>query len=289
MVTAFRLIAPVGLACAWLLVPAALAQVPAPIPHADVVHGQGSIAAAWLAEATRRYAHGVLGDDVEAAALMVETRDGKRVSLRLEDESVFEDLTPRLADIDDDGHDEIWTVRSDAAAGARFEAYGLVDGALTRLYATPPIGTGYRWLNPVGIADFDGDGRKEAAYVQTPHIGGILTIVRPQGSRLRVVARGRGYSNHAMGSTRLDLAAIADLDGDGGAEIVLPDQRRRQLIVVSLAAGELVERWRSAAGSAVSGALTLASDPAGWVARHLTPDGTVATITIPATALRPLR
>jgi hypothetical protein len=270
-----------------LLAMPVLGQAPQPIPHGTVAQGTRDIAAAWLAEPTRRYGHGVLGDDIEAAAIRAQSRDGTRYSLRLEDDSVFEDLTPRLADIDDDGRDEVWTVRSDALAGARLEAYSLVDGALRRRFATPPIGSGYRWLNPVGIDDFDGDGHREAAYVQTPHIGGILIIVRAHGPRLTEVARRRGYSNHAIGSTRLDLAAIADLDRDGGAEIVLPDQGRTRLAAVSLVDGVLVERWRSAPGPAVGGSLTVADEAKGWVARYLTPDHTVVTIPIPELKSQP--
>ncbi len=264
-----------------LCVSPALAQPPQPIPHGGVAAGQRDIAAAWLAGPTRRYAHAVLGDDVEASELRIETRDGVQLSVRLGDDSVFEDLTPRLADIDSDGRDEVWTVRSDAAGGARLEAYGVIVGALVLRFATTPIGTGFRWLNPLGVADFDGDGRNEAAYVETPHIGGVLTIVRPEGGRLVVVARRRGHSNHAIGSTRLDLAAIADLDASGGADIVLPDQRRERLVVLSLVEGELVERWRSAPGPAVAGALELRMETGGWRARYSTPDGAVVTVAIP--------
>ena len=156
MRTAIRFLVLVWLTGTGLWMPIALAQASSPIPHAGIVHGRGNIATVWLAEATRRYGHGVLGDDIEAAALVVVTREGNRYTLRLDDDSVFEDLTPRLADIDGDGQDEVWTVRSDATNGARLEAYGLVDGAVRRVFAAAPIGTGYRWLNPVGIDDFDG-------------------------------------------------------------------------------------------------------------------------------------
>ncbi len=262
------------------------AQEPSPIAHSTIAYGARDIASAWLAAPTRRYGHGVLGDDIEAGALYVQTRDGAQYSVRLDDASVFEDLTPRLADIDGDGLDEVWTVRSDAAAGARLEAYALADGALKRQYSTAPIGTGYRWLNPVGIADFDGNGKREAAYVQTPHIGGILTIVRPDGARLALVARRRGYSTHTAGSTRLDLAAIADLDRDGRADIVLPDQSRTRLVAVSLADGELVERWQSAPGPAVAGSLQLEPSGDAWLAHYKGNDGAVVTNEIHG--LRPL-
>ena len=132
------------------------------VPHASVVEGTGGVAAAWLAEPTDDYPHGVLGDDLEGGALAVRLRDGTTHIFRLDDGSVFEDLTPRLADIDGDGRDEVWTVRSDSRHGTRLEAYTMVDGALRRRYATAPIGIGFRWLNPLGIGDIDGDGSAEA-------------------------------------------------------------------------------------------------------------------------------
>ncbi|MGZ0187933.1 MAG: VCBS repeat-containing protein, partial [Alphaproteobacteria bacterium] len=77
------------------------------------------------------------------------------------DESVFEDISPRLADIDQDGNQEAWVIRADDIDGARLEAYAVENGALVRRYAGPAIGQGFRWLNPVGVADFDGDGAFE--------------------------------------------------------------------------------------------------------------------------------
>ena len=70
MRTAIRLPVLVWLLGVVLHTPVALSQGSTPIPHARIVHGQGSIATTWLAEGTRRYGHGVLGDDIEAAALV---------------------------------------------------------------------------------------------------------------------------------------------------------------------------------------------------------------------------
>ena len=82
------------------------------LPDGKVVAGSRDIARAWLAEPTTRYDHGILGDRIEAAALVIETRDGKRQTVRLKDDAVFEDLKPRLADLDGDGHDAIVVVKS---------------------------------------------------------------------------------------------------------------------------------------------------------------------------------
>ena len=46
------------------------------LPDGQVATGQHDIARAWLAEPTDRYDHGVLGDKIEAGALVIETRDG---------------------------------------------------------------------------------------------------------------------------------------------------------------------------------------------------------------------
>ena len=219
---------------------------PAPpeiIPHAAIVHGSNDIKAAWFAAPTGRYGHGVLGDRIEAAALKVETADGKILSHRLSDDSVFEDLTPRLADLDGDGRDEIIAVHSYQDSGAAVSLFGIRDGALVRLSESAPVGLPHRWLNPVGAADFDGDGRAEIAIVRTPHIGGILILYRWQGDKLEEIGRATGYSSHAMGSTVLGMSAMLDLDGDRAPEIILPDQGRAGLRAVSYAGGAFRTLW----------------------------------------------
>ena len=82
------------------------------------------IARAWLAEPTTRYDHGILGDKIEAGALVIESRDGKRQTVRLKDDAVFEDLEPRLADLDGDGHDEIVVVKSYLKRGSSLAVIG---------------------------------------------------------------------------------------------------------------------------------------------------------------------
>jgi hypothetical protein len=252
-----------------------------PMEGSFVAVGDKDIARAWLAQPTGRYPHGVFGDEVEAGTLVVETAAGAQHAYRLDDGSVFEDVSPRLADLDADGRDEVWTMRSDFFAGARLEAYGLQDGKLVRQFAADPIGLGFRWLNPIGVADFDGDGVREAAYVQTPHIGGIVTIVRASGERLVRVARLSGYSNHAMGSPALDLSTVADFNGDGSAEMIVPVDGRRQLAVLALKGGALVERWRSARVAPVAAALRAVRAKGLWQVEYKTASGAVVRVELP--------
>ena len=42
-----------------------------------------------------------------------------------------------------------------------------------------------------------------------------------------------GYSTHFIGSRDVSLAWAGDLDGDGAAELALPDATRRRLVVLS--------------------------------------------------------
>lgn len=206
------------------------------IPHSRAASGSGNIASAWLADPTVRYGHGVLGDAIEAAALKVRTKAGAVLIHRLPEDSVFEDLEPRIVALDDG--EAVLVVRSYLERGAALALYRVADGRLETLAQSKPIGRPYRWLNPVGAADFDGDGRIEIAAVVTPHLSGRLTLYRRQGALLAPVAERPGYSTHFIGSSILAMRAIADIDGDGVVDIVLPSLDRRRLIAVSFAGGK---------------------------------------------------
>jgi len=201
--------------------------------------GGGRIAEAWLIAPTERYDHGVLGDAVEAGGQLVRLKDGGERQLLLPETQVFEDLEPRLADLDRDGEDEILVVRSSLDAGAVLTVYGLVDDELRLIAEGPNHLPLHRWLNPIGVADFDGDGTVEVAYVETPHIGGILRILSLQEGRLVEEASWAGFSNHEIGSRELGLSAILDFDEDGLPEIFLPSARRRSLRVLRYRDGEI--------------------------------------------------
>jgi len=67
---------------------------------------------AWYDDATDRYDHGVLGDAIEPSSLIVSDHNGCTYSVALDQSHVFEDLAPRLADIDESTGAEVITVRS---------------------------------------------------------------------------------------------------------------------------------------------------------------------------------
>ena len=211
-----------------------------PIPHSVVAQstGEEGIVKAMLSCGTDRYAHAVLGDAIEAACLIVEDESGSVVQLDLPEHQVFEDLIPRIADVNSDGQNDVVLVRSGSRTGAALTVYSLTqtgsDKQLTELAATPAIGTANRWLAPVGVADFNNDGVQDVAYVQTPHIGGILRVWSIVDGDFIEIAKSRGFSNHSIGDTRVSTAKIKDMNNDGVMDIALPDQRRQNTVWVTL-------------------------------------------------------
>lgn len=205
------------------------------LPDGRIVTGTRDILRAWLSGPTDRYEHGVLGDKIEASALQIETRGGKHLTVRLKDDAVFEDLKPRLADLDGDGFDEIVVVKSYLKRGASLAVIAERNGKYEIVAETPPLGTPNRWLDPAGIADFTGDGKPEIALVRQPHVVGELELWAWVAGTLRKIAAMPDASNHVIGSRAIDMSAVADVDGDGIADLAVPSLNRRRLRIVSFA------------------------------------------------------
>ncbi len=211
------------------------------LPDGEETRGMSDIAQAFLIEPTQRYRHGILGDDVEAGGLRVITTGGDTLDYRLKSDSVFEDRRARLVDLDSDGRDEIVVVRSYLNAGAAVALFGVSGDSIVRVDEAPAIGRPNRWLNPAGVADFDGDNLIEIAYVETPHIGGTLKLLEFDQGRLRLEHEEFGFSNHAIATREQDLAAVVDWNSDGVMDLVLPDARRTSLKVVTFSDGTFGE------------------------------------------------
>lgn len=227
-----------GLVLALPAGPAAAAEgVQDLLPDSRVVRGSGLITAAWLGQPVRRYGHGVLGDRIEGGTLYARLTNGRTIGHRLDSRSVFEDLTVRLADLNGNGQDELIVVQSNLEKGSALAVFGLRAGRLQAIARTPWIGTRNRWLNPAGIADYNGDGVPEIAIVRTPHIGGTLQFWQLAGGELVAKGEQYGFSNHRIGSRIQDLSATLDWDSDGIVDLLLPEVGRRSLAIVTLSGG----------------------------------------------------
>ena len=212
---------------AWLAVafaaPALGCDYPSAPPDAEEARAAGrGVVSAIFTDATTIYRHGVLGDRIEAGALRVRSEAAQSCPdhvVRLGDDAVFEDVTPRIADVTGDGFNDAIVVETRLDTGASLAVYGLRGGALAKLAATPHIGRRNRWLAPAGIADFDGDGVQDVAYVETPHIGGTLRVWSFAGGKARQLASAPGFSNHRIGENFI-TGGVRDCGR--GPELVLP-------------------------------------------------------------------
>ena len=187
-----------------------------------------------LANPTQRYKHGVFGQPFEYGTIL--TIDENGAALRpynLPYEQVFEDRRVRIIDLDDDGLMEVILIVSDRNRGASLALYAFVPGnsegtssaTVYPMAQSDFIGAPNRWLNPLdGAVDLDGDGSRELAVIETPHIAPVLRIHQWNGGQLDTLARIPldGYSNHAFGSLVLAGSLFCEADAPGQALIQLP-------------------------------------------------------------------
>jgi hypothetical protein len=198
---------------------------------------QQTITQARYIDPSSAYGHGALPNGEFAGLEVMTDRATHRVRL---DGQVFEDTAPRLADLDGDGAPEVVTVVSIFDQGAQIMVWGLRDGALTPLVWNPPIGTRHRWLAIAGIADLDGDGRMEIAYVDRPHLARVLRVIAVwrDGDKWHVapVASADGHTNHRYGAPNIEGGVF---DCGQGPEIVTADRDWRRVLGTRLVAGRL--------------------------------------------------
>lgn len=218
-----------GLCLAPSATPAEPARAPAgALPDGRIaVAATGDVRQAWYARPTSRYAHGVLGDAIEAGSLVAVTASGQVLEIVLPADQVFEDITPRIADLDGDGRNEVVTIRSSMGGGAAVAIYGLAGGGLTLRGAGSENGRANRWLNIAGLLPrFDGG--LTLYGVRTPHIGGrLFSLDLRDGAIAERNDIATDMSNHIIGSRELGMSAVGAFGGR--VELVLPSQDRRRL------------------------------------------------------------
>ena len=228
--------------------------VNAPLDTRLVMNRVGQVAI--YANATdQRYTHGIMGDRVEAATLLVlETREGQiqiRARIDLPGEDVYEGIAPFWADIDGDGVEDLVTTVSNGSLGARLRAYIWDGGAIRQEIDGPAIGRGNRWRHQLTAGPFAADGAIEIAAVRTPHLASEMEFFRLGDDALELAASFPGVTTHSIGSRNLDQTAAGDFNGDGIPEVMAMDKRRRNIVALQRDESGANEIWRLDAGGEI--------------------------------------
>ena len=182
-----------------------------------------------LSDPTNRYAHGVVGDELEAGSItLIETQPETAVvnTITIPEPQVVEGIMPLWVDWDGDDRREIIVTLSDANQGAQVVMF---NEAGEQIATGPTIGQGGRWRHQIAVAPFGPNGEMELVDVLTPHIGGVVEFYEWNGDALEIVAEQGGFTSHVINTNNLDMAVAGDFNGDGRFEVLLPTQDRTQL------------------------------------------------------------
>lgn len=186
----------------------------------------------FLSGPTGSYAHGVLGDRLEAQSVtLVATRPTPRIlnTISMLGSWVIEGIAPIWVDMNQDGTREIIVTQSRSGEGAQIVIYDESG----RLVATgPSIGLSFRWRHQIAAAPFGPSGEIELVDVKTPHIGGIVEFFRWERDRLNIIHSNRGFTSHVMGTRNLDLAVGGRFTGTDQPVLLLPVQDRTALAAI---------------------------------------------------------
>ena len=205
--------------------------------------GAGRIASAVYEVPDDVYPHRIMGAIREKRVLAVRLSDGREIRFDLregpEPTHVFEDIAPRVVDADGDGAPDVVVVETDPDLGAQLAVYAVRQGALVKAAATPHIGQRFRWLAPVGVADLNGDGVTDIAYVDRPHLAKTLRVWSWAPGGLTEIAALPGVTNHRIGDEVI-WGGIRDCGA--GPEMIVADADFAGILAVRFDGGELDSR-----------------------------------------------
>lgn len=222
-------------------------------------------AVAFLSEPTERYAHGVLGDGIEADSITVADigEDGGvevRAEIVPESGGVFEEVAPMW--VEADGSELLAVSESADGVGTRVALYE-PDGSLAA--AGPFIEEPFKWRHVLAAGPFGPNGEFEVAAVRTPHLDSVVEFYRPDfdSGTLEIVAEVPGYTSHRINTRNLDTARAGDLDGDGRWELLVPDPTYTGLAAIRRSQSGAEVAWTLPAEGGISTNIASATDEDG--------------------------
>jgi len=206
--------------------------------------GSGERFAVYTNATNQRYVHDIMGDDLEGASLVMFSvlNDDLQpyATVNLDNDDIFEGLSPIWADVDGNGIQDVITTISNGTLGAQVVVFNQ-EGQ--RIAEGPPIGRGFRWRHQLAWGAFGDNGEIGMIEVLTPHIGGRLGFFVYEDGQLVRTAATDGYTSHIINSRNLDMATAGDFNGDGQLEIVLPNQQRDRLVGLQIEGDQFIEVW----------------------------------------------
>lgn len=241
------------------------------LPDARLVQSKSG-AVAVLSSPTDRYAHGVLGDGLEAGGIGVlgPGGGGYELDVEIQPESggVFEALAPLWFDPDGTGAEEeelLAVAESVAGVGTRISVYS-PDGALVA--AGPFVGAPQKWRHLIAAGPFEPNGEIELAATRTPHVGGTTEFYRldRESGELELAATGTGYPSHTIYSRNLDAATAGDLDGDGAWELLVPNANYNGLVALRHTKNGVESAWDLPMTSSLGTNIAATADKRGRIA-----------------------
>jgi hypothetical protein len=175
--------------------------------------------------------------------VQVRQRDGRILGYRLPEGQVFNDQKPLFVDLGQDSLQEILVVRKDADGGSRMVVLLPKDDTLAAVAETPPA-PDQGLVDPVGLADLEGNGQDQLVLVSSPGGDGYLeTYFFEQGKLVRKW-RLYGFSTRVPAAGVDGVSAFVDLNGDAVTDILLPRNDLLGLSVISMAGGYSRPLWR---------------------------------------------
>lgn len=196
----------------------------------------GALEAVLLTRPSDESSPGRLGDDLEAQGVAVFSWNGRIIDL--EDEftlrpgEFFEDLTPVLADVREEGGDEVVLTVSQEGKGSMIVILSYAGGRLREVHRSPDDRKG-RYMQVLGASVLGDSQRKLILAVSGPSASGDLEAFRTDLAATRLSFDGT-ISTHIEGTRILETALIGDFNGDGEREIIAPDEDRQSISMFML-------------------------------------------------------